>query len=183
MKRLVVICAVLSCLAACANSYRYEGQTFTSQEEALTAAKASNSSMLARIRPAEHHVGGTLNFYIPDKATIMERGVTRTGNPRESLIDYVAETSSIAYRTFYDALVKRASFDRVVLHYSGGEQIPAQKGEYVVYLYQPNASAAAWYFSSDVINREQLHFDTSKSDRAEKVQYWIDSIEALAKTR
>ena len=183
MKRLLFVSALLPCLLGCVHTYRYDGQAYPSREEAIRAVRSSNTSMLTRITPAANRIGGTLNFYVPEKSAIQERGVILTGKPPANLIDYVVEVASINHQALYDALVRRGAFDRVKLQYSQGEHIPTQNGEYMVYLYQPNARAAAWFFSSDLVKREQVNFDTSKSDRAEKIQYWLDSIEALAKVK
>ena len=184
MRTLLAICLVIPFLAGCARiTYRYDGQAYRSAEQALKAHQVSNDTLVAQIQPARNRVGGTLNFHVPDKNAILERGIRKTGEPRAEILDYVAESSSLTHRGLYDALVKRGSFDRVQLNFSGGEHVPSKPGEYVVYLFQPNAQTAAWFFSSDAVKREQLHFDTSKTDRAERIQYWLASIEALAKIK
>lgn len=185
MRALVLVCLVAMLVSACGPriTYRYAGQAFRSQDQALGAARKSHAAMVEQIEPATTRVGGTLSLYIPDREAIMERGIRKTGEPRQEILDYVAETGMLANQSLYDALVKRNSFDNVVLHYSSGQHVAAKPGERVVYLYQPNVDGTGWFFSSDAVPRERIHFDMTKPDRAQRIQYWIDSIEALAKVK
>jgi len=149
----------------------------------LAAAEQSHASMVEQIVPAKNRVGGTLDLYIPDRDAVIERGIRRTGEPRQEIISYVAETAWLANKSLHDALVKRNSFDRVTLHYSSGEHITPKAGERAVYLYVPNVDGIGWFFASTAVPRERIHFDMTKPDRSVRVQYWIDSIEALAKIK
>jgi hypothetical protein len=128
-------------------------------------------------------VGGTLDFYIQDKEAILQRGFKTAGPLPSEGKDYLAETAVMSFRNIYDAVVKRGSFDRVMLHYSGGEHITPQPGERVVYHYRPGPDISAWYFSSDAVSREPLHSDTGKVDQFENVQLWLQSLDALAKKK
>lgn len=185
MRALLLVCAVAILVSACGPriTYRYAGQAYRSQEAALQAARKSHASMVSQIEPAKNRIGGTLNVYIPDRNAIMERGIRKTGEPRQELLDYVAETAMLANQSLYDALLKRNAFDNVVLHESTGQHVTPKAGERAVYLYQPNVDGAGWYFASSAVPRERIHFDMTKPDRAQRVQYWMDSIEALAKIR
>ena len=185
MRAIVLVCLAAILVSACGPriTYRYAGQAYRSQDAALKAARSSHASMVSQIELAKNRIGGTLDLYIPDREAIMERGIRKTGEPRQEILEYVAETALLANQSLYDALLKRNSFDRVELHYSNGQHVTPKAGERAVYLYQPNVDGAGWYFASNAVPRERIHFDMTKPDRAQRVQYWIDSIEALAKIR
>jgi hypothetical protein len=180
---LALLLAVL--LAACGPrlTYRYGGVAYRSQDQALAAAQKSHASMVDQIAPAKNRVGGTLDVYVPDRSAVMERGIRRTGEPRQEILDYVAESSMLNFQSVYDALVKRNAFDRVVMHYTNGQHIKPKTGERAVYLYMPNVDGTGWFYTSDVVPSERIHFDMTKPDRAQRVQYWLESVEALAKIR
>ena len=184
MRRLV-LCGAVSLTVALGGcvTYSYEGQAYNSAEAALAAAKASNDKVVSQIRPATNRVGGTLNLYSPDKTAILERGIRKTGEPRQEILNYIADVSLISQRGLYDALVKRGSFDRVTHNLSDGQHVPPKAGEFVVYLYQPSVDRVAWFFSSDTVRQQPLHFDMSKAERSERIQYWLDSIDALARVK
>ena len=184
MRATLLVC-VLAIVAGCGPrlTYRYGGQAYRSQDQALAAAAKSHASMVEQIVPAMNRVGGALDVYVPDRNAIMERGIRRTGEPRQEILDYVSESMMLANKSVYDALVKRNSFDRVTLHYSNGEHITPKAGERAVYLYAPNVDGISWFFASAAVPRERIHFDMTKPDRSARVQYWIDSVEALAKIK
>ena len=184
MRILLSACALLVALAGCSSTtYNYAGQSYSSKQEVLAAIKAKHDNMIARTRASTDRVGGTLDFYIPNKESLMQRGF-RTANPvTPDGKDYLGEASAMSLRYLYDAVVKRGSFDRVILHYSGGEHINPKPGERVVYHYRPGPDTAAWYFASDAVSRQPLHFDTGKSEPFEKVQFWLESLDALAKKK
>lgn len=185
MRALALACLVALLVAACGPrfTYRYGGQAYRSQDQALDAARKAHASMVEQIVPAQNRVGGTLNLYIPNRDSILDRGIRKTGEPRQEILDYVAETAMLANRSLYDALIKRNSFDNVVLTYSTGQHVTPKTGERAVYLYLPNVDGQGWFYASEVVPRERIHFDMTKPDRAQRVQYWIDSVEALAKIR
>ena len=185
MRAVVLICLTAVLVSACGPriTYRYAGQAYRSQDQALAAARKSHADMVGQIVPARNRVGGTLDVYVPDRNAIMDRGIRKTGEPRQEILDYITESSMLSYQSIYDALVKRNSFDRVVLHYSNGEHISPKRGERAVYVYQPNVDGIGWFYSSDAVQRERVHFDTTKPDRAQRIQYWIDGVEALAKIK
>jgi len=185
MRAILLVCAAATLVAACGPriTYRYGGQAYRSSDQALAAAEKSHASMVEQIVPATNRVSGTLDLYIPDRDAIKERGIRRTGEPRPEILDYVAETALLANKSLYDALIKRNSFDRVTLHYSSGEHITPKAGERAIYLYAPNVDSIGWFFASAAVPRERIHFDMTKPDRAARVQYWIDSVEALAKIK
>jgi hypothetical protein len=185
MRALAFICIAALLLAACGPriTYRYGGQVYRSQDRALAAARSNHAGMVEQIVPATNRVGGTLNVYIPDRSAIMDRGIRKTGEPRQEILDYVTETSMLANQSLYDALIKRNSFDNVVLNYSTGQHVTPKTGERAVYLYLPNVDGQGWFYASEVVPRERIHFDMTKPDRAQRVQYWIDSVEALAKIK
>jgi hypothetical protein len=185
MRALALVCLVAMLVAGCGPriTYRYAGQAYRSQDQALAAARRSHASMVEQIVPATNRVGGTLDVYIPDRNAILDRGIRKTGEPRQEILDYIAESGLLSYQSIYDALVKRNSFDRVALHYSNGEHISPKGGERALYVYQPNVDGIGWFYSSASVPRERVHFDTTKPDRAQRIQYLIDSVEALAKIR
>jgi hypothetical protein len=175
--------ALTAALAACGITYQYDGRPYESAAAGLAAAREAHEKIVAQTPVASNRVGGTLNFYSPDKASILERGIRKTGEPSPQILDYVAEISLTDYRGLYNALVKRGSFDRVVFHYSDGQHVPAKAGEYAVYLYQPNVDRIGWFFASDTVKQHPLQFDMSKAERAERIRYWLDSIDALARVK
>jgi hypothetical protein len=177
-------CAILLGLAGCGGTrYMHAGQTYLDKREALAAVKAEHEDLIARTRVTADRVGGTLDFYIPSKESLMQRGF-RAANPITSDgKDYLAETAAMLMRNMYDAVVKRGSFDRVTLHYSDGGHINPKPGERAVYFFRPGPDTAAWYFSSDAVTRRPLHFDTGKTERFEKVQFWLESLDVLAKMK
>lgn len=181
--RLVALIAVL--VAGCGPriTYRHDGQPYRDRDRALAAVRLSHANMVAGIAPAQNRVGGTLNMYVPSKSAVLEHGIRKSGEPRYEILEYVAETAVLGNQSLYDALIKRNSFDRVVLQDSDGQHITPQAGERVVYLYMPNAQSIGWFFSSNTVKRERVQFDMTKPSRAERVQYWIDSVEALARVK
>lgn len=184
MRAFVAVCVLLALATGCARTtYRHGGIAYSTKEAALAAAEKSKENMLARITPARSRVGGTMNLYMPDRQAIVEREVPKMGELRQEILDYLADGALIRYRGLYEAVLKRGSFDRVVLHATRGEEIPPKSGEFVLYVYQPGPGTSAWFFSSDSVKRERIHFDLSKPDASERVQYWLDSIDALAKVK
>lgn len=113
----------------------------------------------------------------------MQRGFRTANPPTQAGKEYLAVAASMSLQSMYDAVVKRGSFDRVMLHYSGGEHINPKPGERVVYHYRPGPDAAAWYFASGTVSRQLIHFDTGKSEPFEKVQFWLESLDALARQK
>jgi hypothetical protein len=184
MRAALVICMAALLLQGCGGStYRYGGKAYRNADQALAAARESNAKMVAQIAPAKNRVGGTLVIYVPNKDSVIERGVRKTGEPRQESLDYVAETIMLRNQSLHQALVQRNSFDDVTLHYSDGGHIAPKAGERVVYLYQPGVDNSGWFFASAAVNRERIHFDMTKADASARVQYWIESIEALAKIK
>jgi hypothetical protein len=169
-------------LAACGGAlYVYEGKSYRDKQEALAAVKAGHDDVLAHTRASTNRVGGSLDVYIQDKNVMMERGF-RTATPlTQDGKDYMGETAAMSLRNMYDAILKRGSFDQVILHYSGGEHINPQAGQRVVYHYRPGPETSAWYFSSDAVNRQPLHADTGKAATFEKLEFWLDNLDALAR--
>jgi hypothetical protein len=183
MRSVFLTCFAALFLAGCGIKYTYSGKTYNSANEALAAAQTSNDDLVTLIKPVRNRIGGTLHYYMPNREAILERGIRKTGEPRKEITDYIADTSTINYTGLYNALVKRNAYDRVVLHYSSGEHIDPKPGEYVLYLYQPNVQSTGWYFVSDSVSRESVQFDTSKADRLQRVEYWLSSVDALARIK
>jgi hypothetical protein len=150
----------------------HAGQAYSDKEDALAAVKASQDALVAQTRPASDRVGGTLHVHIPDKKSILQRGFKTAKPPSNNVKDFLSEAALLQFKGRHEALVRRGSFDRVVLHSSSGEHIEPGPGEPVVYLHLSGPSQGGWYFSSDKVRRAPLRVDAES---------WLERLEALAK--
>jgi len=166
------------------DTYFYAGKGYADKQEALAAAKASHDDLIAKTRAAAERIGGSLAFYIPQKPDIMRRGFESASPLSDDVKDYRAEATFLQYRSLYDAVVKRGSFDHVMLRHSNGGHVLPQRGERIVYLYLSGPEEGAWYFSSrdssGAGRRQQLGF-SRKPERSERVESWLERLDAQAK--
>lgn len=150
-------CCVATLLHGCSN-YSYNNVTYSTREEAMTAARADLAAIRASIHPSGSPLRSTATVLIPDRRRIRERGIVTTGAVRNDQLEYIAEVMYLGYWVMGDALDASETFRSVELLESPDPQETARtvdKSDFVIWLHLQDQNTAQWYLrragSTDVL--------------------------------
>jgi hypothetical protein len=174
--RWIAGCIILSTLTGCM-TYRYAGDTFSSESDAAKAQARAHEQALASIQPTKNRVGGAARFCVPNKERIYAG--TIGGNMGR---EYVTKMLLNDIRFLHAALVKRNIFDQVTYVETQGEACLWQSGEMatVYFLMSADNKAGGYYFSSQAVLKEPVQYDSGATKLSDKVLHLLNSVEALA---
>jgi hypothetical protein len=119
--RTLVVLLIFVCSAFASRiNYTYGNRTYKQPEPALAAEQAEIDSMVSKIPPTDHAIGGSANVIIPSVSTIIRTLVIWKGKPpnkeQKEKGDRFTATSLInAYRGRGEEIRKRRIFDRLVI--------------------------------------------------------------------
>lgn len=141
----ILICIML--LVGCAH-YSYNNVKYQTKEEAFAAQSQNQQQIESQILPAKNKCAGNTLVVIPNLNTIKATAITKTGNPKEDFIDYVAQVTMRGYKNMGICLDKRHIFNKVDIQGVDYTIQYAQenKGKYdvVIYLKLLGPSQAQW---------------------------------------
>jgi hypothetical protein len=173
--KIVATCAVVLSLSGCM-TYKYDGKTYHSKDEAVAAERAYYDRVLSEIKPLEAPVAQHARFCIPSSQIVYERATHGGAAGRQ----YVAETIEIAMKYVYDSLQKRRIFTTVDFEWTNGDHVTPTSGEDVIYFYLPEPKTGGYYFLSDAVKRTPVTFDRGNPDPTGRMMYFLDSVQSLA---
>jgi hypothetical protein len=178
---LIAICAFF-CISGCALQYQFEGVSYASRSDALVAQQRQLNAVLAAIVPVVNPLGGRATVILPSLALTKAKAVTRTGNPSDDTVEFIAETISNVWVGNVDGLRRGQVFDSVTLVLSDAPAEAARTagGDFIVWLDLIDANTAQWYGASASGNIIALPVDTGVPVGAQRLQKWVNLVsEAL----
>jgi len=176
--KIAAVALIIPMLSGCMK-YRYGDRTFTDRSEAEAAQKAETDMIRAGFKPRNTPLAKLGRVVILSKTLVIDRR-TKEGASTEAR-DYVATILYNDYRNTAEIIRQRNVFERLDIEESvNGEHVTPKDNEAVVYLYMPDNKTAGWYYISKTTKRTPLNFDFGNPDKAGRLKYFFDSVEALA---
>jgi len=183
-------CALVTLLGGCLvqRHYKVGQQKFASRAEAEREhARQVHQTMLG-ITPTDSPISSSALMALPALEHIEHHAIKFTGNRgaiSRDQIEYIKRTTMNGREAMYTALQRRRIFDEVTLvHNNHPESTPLGKHDFLIYLYNPSPESAQWYIKAPGgESPSPVGMDMGKAIGVPRTMSWLDSIEALAKTR
>lgn len=181
----IALTAVLALLAACAsNYYSYLGVKHKTPERALAAQAEYLEGIERDITRLPAPVGNSALVLTPSMSTIEALGVTRTGSPKQELVDYIATTSLRDYSTFGGYLTASGAFSQLSSRVVDFPQMEAkrERGNFdaVIYLHMKSPSQVSWFIiTPNNKTPSPINFDAMSAAGASRIDSWVRSIASL----
>ena len=179
-----VFCFVLSLtIIGCAGyTYKYKGQNFHSQEEALNALKIDLYDVKTQITPTMKTNGGVAAVVIPTSDTFVALGISKIGHPEKELTDYIGKYLVVSNTAMYDFIDKRKIFNKVILVVDDYPTVAAKKiiAEYdvVIYLDLVSPEQAQWFMrAAPKYKNVPIKADESRTFGYHRIMSWLENIE------
>lgn len=170
--------AALLVLSGCGTTYKYAGQTFSSEQAALAYQQQYLGGGVSALPPAQTKVGNILKIYYPNEEVIRANMIT--GNKTSPAADYIVKTFIADARKIKEAFEQRKSFDSVELSFTKGERKGAEPPNHVLYYVSESPMVNGWSYIGSKVPRSPVGIDHSTSDIREKYRLLVESVEALA---
>jgi hypothetical protein len=178
-----LVLAVLTLSATgCALTYQYDGKTYGTRHEAISAARNHLDSTLLQIVPVQAPVGGLATVIIPSRSRTIARAIVRTGRPssmQDEAADYVSETLFLSWANHIDALRRARVFDEVTVALSDdpAETAATSGGDVIIWLDLVSPETAQWYgMRSGWGAPVALPLDLGTPPGAARLQKWVQLV-------
>ena len=177
---LMIVFAALLQGCVVSSYYAYDGQRYSTGEEALNAQKRKVSENVAGVKKNSPYVGGKALVYIPPRHVLRENGVKTTGTGTnkaiEAMVNHAVTSLEIGFFGIADTVKKGEFFDSVVVGRSLSE-IQSESPDYVISLDVTGFNQAQWYAyrADNVSNKIPVFVEGTKTD-SDKLNSFNDSL-------
>lgn len=178
----IALIALLSFLAGCASYYySYLGVKHKTPERALAAQAEYLESIERDITRLPTPSANSALVLTPSRSTVEALGVTRTGSPKQELVDYIATTSMRDYSAFGGYLRASGAFFQVSSRVVDFPQMEAKRErenfDAVIYLHAKSPSQVGWFVvTPNDKTPSPIIFDALSADGAPRIDSWVRSI-------
>jgi hypothetical protein len=181
---------ISSMLMSCAGkiTYSYNNVGYETPEPALAAQKAELDTILSKITPTNHPIGGSAVVILPSISYVVKNFVVWRGNEpsqemKEKAVNYHATILYNDWRARGKAVEKRQIFDRVVITNSDDPEKAAFNEDIALSLFKKD-DKAQWFFkkknSSSFMVIEEI---STALPPIQRLILWIDNVEKIARAK
>jgi hypothetical protein len=169
--------------------YTYNNVNYESPGPAIAAQKAELDTMLSKVTPTKHPVGGSAIVILPlkenvKKTIIVWKGREPSKEAKDKLGDFIATIFLNALRANGEALEKRRIFDQVVIA-NNGDPEAASFNDDIALLVLKKDGKYQWFIkkkkgsTSTLIAMQEI---STALPPAQRLIIWLDDVEKVARS-
>jgi hypothetical protein len=185
---MLLVCSVLISCAAPKITYRYGNVSYEQPEPALAAQKADIDSLVSRIPPTDHPVGGSAIVIVPSvsmamKTLVQWKGPEAGQEQQEKAIRYHATTLVNGYKGKGEIIQKRRIFDRVVITESDSPENAAFSEDTAIVLVTKNGKLT-WVVKNGKTKppvQTEIEVITTALPPVQREILWLDKVEKASR--
>ena len=191
MKNKIVSIVVFGMLSGCAVTYTYEGQKYDSKEKFHQAVESSTAAMVAAVVPLPKPLTQKkLIFAMPSEAALIEESTKRfvkmqgtqpIGAAKE-IIENIPKSTFRNIKVFYEGVQRKNIYSSVqfIEMQSMTGSFAASDDADALYMVEPAAGSAQWYYVSLKHGKQIFAYDRSAPTGTGKVQAFIEAVQTQA---
>lgn len=191
IRKFLGLALVAAVLGGCGTVYTYNGQKYDSKEKFQRAVDDTTSAALATIAPLPAPITQRkLLFALPGEAALFTENVTRfvAVNGREpnsqqnEMFQELSKSALKNNKVFYDAIQKRGIYSStqfIEMQAMSGSFAAAADTD-TLYLVEPAAGSAQWYYTSFKRGKQIFAADRSDPTPAGKIKAFVEAVQAQA---
>lgn len=186
--RKCLILAVSLMLVSCAGkiTYNYNNIKYESPELAIAAQKAEIDTILNKVTPTSHAVGGSAVVVLPsklyaEKNFVVWRGPEPSEEQKLKSTNYITNIMLNNWHLRSEALEKHRIFDRVIITNNDDPENASFDEDIAIVLFKKEGKEQ-WFLkkknSNAIIAIEEVSTAFPKSQR---LMWWLDNVEKMAR--
>lgn len=176
-------------LASCVtNTYKYNNISYDSPEPALAAQRSDMDAILSKVTETKTPIGGSAAVILPSPAYVKKniivwKGTPPTGDPREKLESFIAESSLIDAGSRGEGVRRRRIFDKVeVINSDDPENAPFNSD--IALILSKKEGYVRWFIKrkrDNPVVLTEIEEVTTSLPPVQRMLLWLDNVERVAR--